>query len=55
MKTDDPDLYYLDGRELYGEDDATTLPLPDALRPNAATHQLIGDRFASHAFRTDSP
>jgi lysophospholipase L1-like esterase len=44
---DDPRLYYLDGRELYGEGDAEELPLPDQLHPDAATHRLMGERFAS--------
>ena len=47
---DDPNLYLLDGLELYGEQDAADLPLPDALHPDAATHQLIGERFARLAF-----
>ncbi|GLB68917.1 GDSL-type esterase/lipase family protein [Arthrobacter mangrovi] len=47
---DDPNLYLLDGTELYGERDAVELPLPDALHPDAATHQLIGERFARLAF-----
>ncbi len=42
----DRHLSYLDGRELYGEADHARLPLPDALHPDAATHQLIGERFA---------
>ncbi|TWD82511.1 GDSL-like lipase/acylhydrolase family protein [Kribbella amoyensis] len=46
----DPHLYYLDGRRLYGEADATELPLRDALHPDAATHRLIGERFAELAF-----
>jgi hypothetical protein len=41
-------LHYLDGRELYGPTDAETLPLPDALHPDTATHTLIGTRFAAH-------
>ena len=45
---DDPQLYLLDGLRLYGED-AEELPLPDALHPDAATHQLIGERFATLA------
>jgi hypothetical protein len=44
--TDDPHLHYLDGLRLYGEADFANLPLPDALHPDAATHQLIGKRFA---------
>ncbi|WP_435745817.1 GDSL-type esterase/lipase family protein [Nocardioides sp. SYSU DS0663] len=44
---EDPAITYLDGRELYGEADADRLPLPDALHPDAATHRLIGERFAA--------
>lgn len=47
---DDPHLAYLDGRELYGTPDATAHPLPDALHPDAATHRVIGERFARLAF-----
>lgn len=43
---DDENLHYLDGLELYGEDDAAEHPLPDALHPDTATHHLIGERFA---------
>jgi hypothetical protein len=46
----DPNLHYLDGRELYGEPDNPTHPLPDGLHPDAGTHQLIATRFARHAF-----
>ncbi|MBO3083342.1 SGNH/GDSL hydrolase family protein [Cellulomonas fengjieae] len=49
-RQDDPALAYLDGRELYGPDDATDHPLPDALHPDAATHRIIGERFARLAF-----
>ena len=42
----DPHLHYLDGLTLYGEADAADLPLPDGLHPDAATHLLIGERFA---------
>jgi hypothetical protein len=42
----DPRLHHLDGRALYGEDDAVGLPLPDQLHPDAATHRLMGERFA---------
>jgi hypothetical protein len=44
--SEDANLHYLDGRELYGVQDSTGLPLPDALHPDAATHQLMGERFA---------
>ncbi|MGP3976822.1 GDSL-type esterase/lipase family protein [Streptomyces sp. 8N114] len=47
---DDPNLYYLDGRELYGPADSAELPLPDELHPDAATHRRMGERFAKIAF-----
>ncbi|MEU2433273.1 GDSL-type esterase/lipase family protein [Streptomyces sp. NPDC007861] len=53
--TDDPNLYYLDGRDLYGEADFAELPLPDQLHPDAATHHRIGERFAALAFGTGGP
>ncbi len=46
----DPHLSYLDGLELYGEEDNAELPLPDELHPDAATHRRIGERFARLAF-----
>ncbi|MFF2353511.1 GDSL-type esterase/lipase family protein [Kitasatospora sp. NPDC058115] len=52
---DDPNLHHLDGRNLYGEADATTLPLPDRLHPDAATHHHIAQRFAAHAFTAPGP
>lgn len=52
---DDPNLYYLDGRSLYGEQDFAELPLPDQLHPDAATHRRMGDRFAALAFAPDGP
>ncbi|MFJ8750253.1 GDSL-type esterase/lipase family protein [Streptomyces sp. NPDC102441] len=52
---EDPNLYHLDGRELYGEADAAELPLPDALHPDAATHLRIGERFAKLAFGAGGP
>ena len=51
----DAQLFYLDGLALYGEADAVTLPLPDALHPDAETHRLIGERFAAHAFGPAGP
>jgi hypothetical protein len=51
--TEDPNLHYLDGRDLYGEADSVGLPLPDNLHPDAATHRHIGERFAELAFTTD--
>ena len=53
--TDDPNLHYLDGRELYGEADFAELPLPDQLHPDAATHRRIGERFAELAFGSGGP
>ncbi|MFC0843071.1 GDSL-type esterase/lipase family protein [Streptomyces noboritoensis] len=50
---EDPHLYHLDGRALYGEADAVRLPLPDELHPDAATHRHIGERFAELAFTAD--
>ena len=52
---DDPHLAYLDGRALYGEADADALPLPDRLHPDAATHELIAERFAALAFGPGGP
>ena len=46
----DPNLFALDGTALYGASDAQSHPLPDDLHPDAATHQLIGRRFAERAF-----
>ena len=51
----DPHLHHLDGRTLYGPDDATNLPLPDNLHPDGATHRLIGQRFANHALAPEGP
>ena len=42
----DRNLHYLDGNALYGPGDNLRLPLPDALHPDAASHRLIGERFA---------
>ncbi|MFD6331789.1 GDSL-type esterase/lipase family protein [Streptomyces niveus] len=47
---EDPNLHYLDGRELYGEADYAELPLPDELHPDAPTHLRMGERFAKLAF-----
>ncbi|WLQ39405.1 SGNH/GDSL hydrolase family protein [Streptomyces laculatispora] len=52
---DDPNLYHLDGRSLYGEQDFAELPLPDQLHPDAATHRRMGDRFAALAFAPGGP
>ncbi|MGW6062960.1 GDSL-type esterase/lipase family protein [Streptomyces sp. NPDC055189] len=47
---EDPNLSYLDGRELYGDADSAELPLPDQIHPDAATHRRMGERFAKLAF-----
>ncbi len=52
---EDPRLYHLDGRELYGEADFAELPLPDGLHPDTAGHRRIGERFAALAFAADGP
>jgi len=44
---DDPNLHYLDGLDLHAESDPA---LPDDLHPDAATHRLIGARFAERVF-----
>ncbi|MFS0885532.1 SGNH/GDSL hydrolase family protein [Aeromicrobium sp. 179-A 4D2 NHS] len=49
-RVDDPHLHHLDGLELHGAADEAVHPLPDALHPDAATHALMGERFAKIAF-----
>jgi GDSL-like Lipase/Acylhydrolase family len=53
--TTDPNLHYLDGRDLYGEQDFAELPLPDQLHPDPAGYQRIGERFADFAFAHQGP
>lgn len=52
---DDPNLHYLDGRDLYGEADHAEFPLPDAIHPDPAGHRRIGENFARLAFAADGP
>lgn len=47
----DPNLSYLDGRELYDVAEAERMPLPDKLHPDAAAHRHIGGRFAELVFK----
>lgn len=54
-RSDDVNLHYLDGLELYGQADADALPLRDGLHPGAAAHNLIGHRFAERAFAPGGP
>ena len=51
----DPQLHYLDGRELYGPADYAELPLPDELHPDPATHRRMGERFADLALQGGGP
>lgn len=53
--TQDQNLYYLDGRELYGQTVSAELPLPDGLHPDTAAHRRIGERFAARVFDHDGP
>lgn len=46
----DPNLYYIDGRVLYGAEDVAELPLPDQLHPDGPSHLRIGERFARIVF-----
>lgn len=43
----DPNLKYLDGRELFSETDAKEGYLPDGLHPNDEGCRLMGERFAA--------
>ncbi len=54
-RSGDPNLHLLDGLSLYGEADATTLPLPDRLHPDPATHRLMAERFVAQAFGPAGP
>ena len=51
----DPNIHYLDGRVLYGDEDCTRMPLPDALHPDGATHAQMGERFVAAAFGQGCP
>ncbi|MEU7767765.1 GDSL-type esterase/lipase family protein [Nocardia sp. NPDC049190] len=47
---DDPNLHYLDGRDLYGEQDYAEFPLPDEVHPDPAAHRRIGANFGRLVF-----
>ena len=49
----DPNLFYLDGRELFGAGDLADLP--DNLHPNAAGYRRMGERFADLVFGPEGP
>ncbi|HBS75623.1 MAG: lipase [Microbacterium sp.] len=50
-RSDDANLTFVDGLELFGAADEERLPLPDALHPGPEAHRLIGERFASYLAR----
>ncbi|WP_326615414.1 GDSL-type esterase/lipase family protein (plasmid) [Streptomyces scopuliridis] len=52
---DDPDLHYLDGRDLYGEADYAEFPLPDEVHPDPAGHRRIAENFVRIAFGDGGP
>ncbi|MFB6781587.1 GDSL-type esterase/lipase family protein [Streptomyces sp. NPDC056352] len=52
---DDPNLHYLDGRDLYGAKDYAELPLPDEVHPDPAGQRRIGENFARLAFGDGGP
>ncbi|MFJ7199959.1 MULTISPECIES: GDSL-type esterase/lipase family protein [unclassified Streptomyces] len=52
---DDPNLHYLDGRDLYGEQDYAEFPLPDEVHPDPAGHRRIGENFGRLAFGEGGP
>ncbi|GAB3039793.1 SGNH/GDSL hydrolase family protein [Parafrigoribacterium mesophilum] len=47
---DDPNLHYLDGRELYGRREFLSMPMRDGLHPDPEAQRHIGLRFAELVF-----
>ncbi|PRY12060.1 GDSL-type esterase/lipase family protein [Kineococcus rhizosphaerae] len=45
---DDPNLFLVDGLELFGAADEAAHPLPDALHLDPAGHRLVAERFTPH-------
>ncbi|MGJ9404922.1 lipase [Nesterenkonia aurantiaca] len=54
-RTEDPQLHFLDGLELFGEPDEAELPMPDQLHPDTAAQQRIATRFANVALAPGGP
>ncbi|MER6528873.1 SGNH/GDSL hydrolase family protein [Streptomyces sp. NPDC001508] len=52
---DDPNLHYLDGRDLYGEREYAAYPLPDGVHPGPEGHLRIAENFARYAFVPGGP
>lgn len=52
-QTRDPNLHYLDGRDMLGPDE--TDDLADGLHPTAPAYRRMGKRFAAHAFASEGP
>ncbi len=52
---DDPNLHYLDGRDLYGMTDYAEIPLPDEIHPDPAGHRRIGENFTRLVFGDGGP
>lgn len=48
---DDPNIHYLDGRELFGEAEYAAMPMKDGLHPDSDAHRHIGGRFAELVLR----
>ncbi|OZF54767.1 lipase [Rhodococcus sp. 14-2470-1b] len=44
---EDPNLYLVDGLDLYGPSDFDEFPLPDGLHPDARAHRRIAERFVA--------
>ncbi|MFJ6486530.1 GDSL-type esterase/lipase family protein [Streptomyces sp. NPDC091682] len=53
--TEDPNLHYLDGLDLYGENDHDEFPHPDAIHPSPEGHVRIGENFAKLVFSGNGP
>ncbi len=47
---DDPFLRYVDGLQLFGEEDFAKWPFADRLHPDGEAHRRMGERFAAMVF-----